>query len=365
MLLSALASFSSHPIFILLLALCLLGITTTARPIDQIDTISPALSDKITDELVLHEYLLHGVPVEGRVSLGIGSETIRPRYMKLSKEYQIRKTKIGHVHFENEKVKKAILKLALATYLDHRDVIDEATLKNWNDLRPDWIVANTGQSVISLIVYRTAPKKSAPRTTGLVSLKIGKEIISPQRSEQSILLGLGKTEIYATVGKIQNSFTIDLHALHEHATSEHLRFLVTTPEESDWRSRTEVTEQGWVEQEVGKKYGLSRRDPFRNWLFSDGCIEGLWEQQAIDSESLSTWIDLRYRYDSFHSHRQLALLLANLQNHLFINYLIEQSVMSSMANHFSFFPRYTVYSLLYLKLCASSLLTSLKLGSRR
>ncbi|KAJ3772164.1 hypothetical protein FB446DRAFT_737468, partial [Lentinula raphanica] len=328
---SSSASFSSRTFSILFLAMCLLMVT--ARPINPVDrgsTVHP--QDQITSEIVLHTYLLHGMPVNGKVSLGIGTEKkVRRQSMRLRKDYEVKEIKLGHVRFENSNGKDDILKSALKfattttttppkadlriddeslpdsdeainwaflnnyiAYLDHRDAIDESALKTWNELTPGSMVA-TGTSVISLIVYRTAPKQSAPRPTGLVSLKIGKEVVSPQRSETEERSISSESAIYATIGSISSDVKIDLSAMRKDATS-HLRFLTRTQRELEWRAEVEKKEQAWTLGEVGEKSGKARRDYVRDWLFSEGYIEGLSDLHAIDSKTLSTWFDLRFKY---------------------------------------------------------------------
>ncbi|KAJ3710024.1 hypothetical protein C8R42DRAFT_649016 [Lentinula raphanica] len=114
-------------------------------------------------------------------------------------------------------------------YLDHCDLIEHFEQLQCDDARDS-------EGLQQLVNQATFSSKTKPRTTGLVSLKIGKQVLSPKRTkeEEKIIDSSPGTTKYITISRIRDGVPIDIPVLSANFAEHHFRFLTTTTADVDW-----------------------------------------------------------------------------------------------------------------------------------
>ncbi|KAJ3756716.1 hypothetical protein EV360DRAFT_71743 [Lentinula raphanica] len=246
---------SSRLSSILWLAMCLLSITVIARPIDQVNDASTA-----------------NLPGQG----GYGSE--------------MKRKEIGHFHFKDEDEGEQLIFAAersaaetqaspewstqvenwkylndFIVYLCLYDAVDEKTLKKWQEEKPEPLLKAVANERTDVLASR--------RITEQVSVRINGELFIPPERKTPITSWFAT---YHPIAKLRDDVKIDFVKLREDA-EKHLVFLSDGSE-----AGAKEKKKGKVAKEGAASGSAATFDP-NEWMYADGLLDGLWKQDAIDS----------------------------------------------------------------------------------
>ncbi|KAJ3719521.1 hypothetical protein C8R42DRAFT_674111 [Lentinula raphanica] len=325
--------FSARAIPILLLAMCMLSITVTARPVPPgqvrpssttglpIDAensqpgngtrVLPKNSGHFQLEVALETYSYNGQSKENlSLRVGTASKYIYRKPMQFHFRWEKKDTRLGYFYFENEEQAAEALVRAqinatemqafpvpgddgnwkfledvIVYLIDNYNAVTTYMVNNWVAIRPPSKITPIPSNGLALILYRT--KNTRPN--GKASMRLGHEwFISPKRTAEETIAF--KNATFIPIGYIKEGVKVDFHALSEHA-AKHTEFLGDEPGmKSEWISAEFKKKKKELE---GCKGMYGRADYFGEWLFQDGIVDGLLKQNAIDMSLGSKWIEER------------------------------------------------------------------------
>ncbi|KAJ3971319.1 hypothetical protein EV361DRAFT_911936 [Lentinula raphanica] len=310
-----------------ILSVCLVSIAVIARPVDQAlehDLTAPP-TKAYHPEVFLRRYIGRTTgKYKDSVSLcisrgrGPGNRTIslsEPRDRDLKTEDH----KLGHLHFIDEvegdqaldRAKKYAIEWQshpysgekqywnylndVIMYLSYEyNAVEERLLDGWLSFRPDLISSAARSDWIGLIVYRNVTSdRDHPRPNGKLSLRIGdKWFISPERDRDSEPeSSTFKYPRFIPIGSLNNGSRVNFISLGQHAT-KHIELLDDGSSDGakwllDFKERKKD-----IEEYEGRSTKATQ-DYLDEWLYTDGVMDGLWEQEAITKFSLKQWIRIR------------------------------------------------------------------------
>ncbi|KAJ3819134.1 hypothetical protein F5880DRAFT_1510399 [Lentinula raphanica] len=289
-----------------ILSVCLVSIAVIARPVDQAlehDLTAPPTKAYHPGEKLQLSIGQNYWEIQ-RQGHGPGNRTIslsEPRDRDLKTEDH----KLGHLHFIDEVEGDQALDRAKKYAIEWQSHPYSGEKQYWNYLNDVIMYLSyeynaveerllDGWLRIGLIVYRNVTSdRDHPRPNGKLSLRIGdKWFISPERDRDSEPESSAfKYPRFIPIGSLNNGSRVNFISLGQHAT-KHIELLDDGSSDGakwllDFKERKKD-----IEEYEGRSTKATQ-DYLDEWLYTDGVMDGLWEQEAITKFSLKQWIRIR------------------------------------------------------------------------